>query len=136
MPEQFDIAARRHLGAAVALEAGGYLDDAGYHFGLVGENAVKYAVVTACGSLPRSLRQHFALPLRNAISNSAEVASVLMNGRLSLGLAQDIQNGSFNRRFDQWNIAIRYADSSHPVTTALVSAWRTDALALIGSGVP
>jgi hypothetical protein len=104
------------------------LDDAGYHFGLVGENAVKYAVVTACGFLPGSLKQHFARPLLDAIARSQDVATVLMNGRLSVVLAQDIQNGSFNHRFAKWNIAIRYADSSHPVTTALVSSWRADAL--------
>src|SRR4051794_13118464 len=44
MAEQFDIAAWRHHRVGETLEVMGELDDAGYHFGVCGENALKYAL--------------------------------------------------------------------------------------------
>jgi hypothetical protein len=135
MPEQFDIAARRHLDTAELLEREGMLDDAGYHYGLAGENAVKQSVVAACGALPRDLRKHFDTPLTKAVLNSLQVSAVLANGRLGGGLVSDIRAGAFESRFNQWNIRIRYADSNFPVDSRRVAAWKADAVALLNGGV-
>ena len=59
MAEQFCVAALRHLDTAELLEREGKLDDAGYHYGLAGETAVKHAVATACSFFPSDLRTHF-----------------------------------------------------------------------------
>ena len=135
MAERFDVAARRHLDSADLLEREGMLDDAGYHYGLAGETAVKQAVVVACGILPKSLKAHFDAPLRDAIARSQEVATLLTSGRLSGGLADDLRAGRFVSRFDKWSITIRYADSAFPVDAARVAAWRADALALLRGGI-
>jgi hypothetical protein len=135
MPEQFDIAARRHLDTAESLEIEGRLDDAGYHYGLAGENAVKQSIVTACGSLPKALRKHFDVGLRDAIQASQEVLGLLANGRLGGGLAADLQTGNIMFRFDKWDIRIRYADTDYPVDPGRVASWKADAIALLNGGV-
>ena len=131
MAERFDVAARRHLDTAELLEGEGMLDDAGYHYGLVGENAVKQSVVMVCGSLPADLRKHFSGDLIAAIQGSVLVAGLLTNGRLGGGLARDLHSGKFTGRFDKWGIHIRYADSHYPVTAKLVRTWKADAVALL-----
>lgn len=135
MADQFDIAARRHLDTAETLERDGKLDDAGYHYGLAGETAVKQSIKLACGSLPVALLRHFAVPLRDAIKSSTEVSNVLKSGRLGGGLAADLGAGLFESRFDNWNVRIRYADSDFPVNAALVATWKADAVALMKGGV-
>lgn len=47
MTERYDIAAERHHRVAAQLEANGETDDAAYHYGLVGENALKYGLLTS-----------------------------------------------------------------------------------------
>ena len=135
MPEQYDVAARRHLDTAESLEIGGRLEDAGYHYGLAGENAVKQSIVAACGNLPKALHRHFDVALRDAIQSSQQVLSLLANGRLGGGLARDLQAGNFTFRFDKWDIKIRYADSDWPVDPGRVAAWKADAIALLNGGV-
>jgi len=137
MPEQFDVAARRHLDTAELLEAEGRLEDAGYHYGLVGENAVKQSIVAACGPLTKrmGLFAHFDTPLKTAIQQSEDVSGVLASGRLSGGLAIEIAAGTFASRFDGWNINIRYADTDFPVDSRRVATWKADAIALLNGGV-
>lgn len=102
MPEQFDVAARRHLDTADILEAEGRLDDAGYHYGLVGENAVKQSIVAVCGPLTKKmgLFVHFDTALKAAIEQSQDVLGVLASGRLGGGLAAEMSAGTFASRFD------------------------------------
>jgi len=45
MTERYSVAAERHHRVAVRLEADGEIDDAAYHYGLVGENALKYGLL-------------------------------------------------------------------------------------------
>ncbi len=137
MPEQFDVAARRHLDTAEILEAEGRLDDAGYHYGLAGENAVKQSIVAACGPLTKEMRLfvHFDTALKAAIPKWLEVSGVLASGRLGGGLAADMKAGTFDSRFDGWNINIRYADTHFPVDPSRVAAWKADAVVLLNGGV-
>ncbi len=138
MAEQFCVAALRHLDTAELLEREGKLDDAGYHYGLAGETAVKHAVATACSFFPSDLRTHFnhrSKPLTEAILDSQAVTVVLENGRLGGGLARDLELRQFASRFDKWHINIRYADTDYPVNEALVAAWKADAVALLAGVV-
>lgn len=135
MPEQFDIAARRHFATAETLEAEGRLDDAGYHYGLAGENAVKQSCIAACGPLTKDLKQHFVGGLRQAIQLSQAVSGVLATGRLCGGLAADLRANTFASRFDGWDIQIRYAHTDFPVDSARVATWKADAIALLNGGV-
>ncbi len=135
MAERFDVAARRHLDTAEVLEDAGRIDDAGYHYGLVGETAVKHSIVLACGRLTPDLLKHFDRPLREAIQNSIAVIAVLNSGRLAGGLAKDLRTKQFASRFDQWRVTIRYADSAVPVTATRLAAWKADAIALLNGGV-
>ena len=135
MADRFDVAARRHLDTAEVLEDAGRIDDAGYHYGLVGETAVKHSIVLACGTLTPDLRRHFDQPLRDAIQTSSAIIAVLNSGRLGGGLARDLRASQFASRFDQWRVTIRYADSAVPVTGARLAVWKADAIALLNGGV-
>jgi hypothetical protein len=137
MAEQFDIAARRHLDTAEALERAGHLDDAGYHYGIAGETAVKQSIFLVSGPLPAAFKKHFHDGLRDRIvvGTDRDVAAVLNSGRLGGGLANDLQGGKFSSRFVNWHINIRYADTRYPVTTVLLAGWKADAIALMNGGV-
>lgn len=136
MGEQFDVAAFRHFETAEHLETGGHIDDAAYHFGLCGENAVKSAMREA------GLEQHWAsisnAALRNSpmrghwgdLSQRIQVAASDINlyaaGRRSTALR--VLSSTTTPSFVGWNIDIRYADPALvPVSSASVSLWKADA---------
>jgi hypothetical protein len=62
MVEQFGDAALRHLGTAELLEEEGRTDDAAYHYGLVGEMALKAALIKVLGQ-----------PLPNKLADTAKI---------------------------------------------------------------
>lgn len=133
MAEQFALAALRHLQTAELLESSGRTDDAAYHYGLAGENAVKQTLVSsgiAAIPLPHHLRKHFDTQLHTAIANAAAAITALASGRL----AADVQSGIFNQRFVGWSITIRYADTDYPVTAQNLAAWKADAVHLVNNG--
>lgn len=139
MAERFYVAAFRHLKTAGVLEKEGCVDDAGYHYGLAGEMAVKWALVKAgikvipdpgIKVIP-DLRKHFGGSLQRAVADSKEIMGVLKAGRLGGQLADDLNADTFKSRFYLWSINIRYADSCHPVDNDKLVAWKADAVALV-----
>jgi len=137
MAERFDVAARRHLDTAELLEREGMIEDAGYHYGLVGENAVKQSIVMACGGGPlsRVFWKHFGSGLHEALQTDLDAAVLLANGRLGGGLALDRIAGQFGSRFRYWHVNIRYADTAFPVQSTQIAAWKADAVALLNGGI-
>ncbi len=140
MPERFADAALRHLETAEVLENEGRRDDAAYHYGLVGETAIKAAVVAAVGSLPGTLKRHInesrRPSLQDEVARSAVVVACLASGRQGGALLSDINNGRLGRRFTDWTLNIRYADDDCcPVSESSLAVWKADAVALYNAGV-
>lgn len=145
MTEQYDIAAKRHRDVGEKLQTGRDLDDAGYHFGVSGENSVKYAleasgvvsawlaIGAAQGRTPRAslsntpMREHFP-SLKQFVMRTQSEISTYATGRLGMPISSYILDPSFANRFDNWDINIRYADTNcTPVTAAACADWHSDA---------
>lgn len=139
MAEQFDVAALRHLQSAARLEEAGQLDDAGYHYGIAGETAVKQSVVKAIGHLPKKLRKHInerGTTLQEAVKLYYQFNLVMSNGRLGGALARELANDTLVNRFVNWSLNIRYADTDHcPINQNNLMQWKSDAITLINAGV-
>jgi|GEM_PF-6527072 len=139
MVDRYDVAAVRHFKTAEILERGGRLEDAGYHYGLAGETAVK-AALTKCGvSIGRDLRKHFdgdgEKSLSEAVKRSVAITSLISTGRLGGALAKDLRTNQLKDRFRNWSIFIRYANDDYPVTIERLGIWRADAAKLVVEGV-
>ncbi|WP_156356091.1 hypothetical protein [Sphingomonas sp. Leaf22] len=144
MPEQFNIAAIRHLRTAEHLEAGGHTDDAGYHFGVCAENAVKCAMREAglesywASQGNQALRAspmfgHWSL-LGTKIANAASIINVHAQGRRANPLKQLSASGA--TVFADWSIDIRYADPTHvPIDGAKLHRWKHGAAQFVNSFV-
>lgn len=136
--EQFHIAAQRHFDSATFLESAGHNDDAGYHYGVSAENAVKNAMREAgleshwkmqgnAHFKNSPMRGHWA-GLQNRIAGAQHEMSLFANGRRAAPLLQLAAMGSV-ARFSDWHIDIRYADPIYtPVTQAKLIQWKADAL--------
>lgn len=140
MSERFADAALRHLETGDLLKDEGRTDDAAYHYGLVGETALKEAVIRALGSsLPKRLRSHLnhkTQPLQTLIVHDANLASLLRHGRLGGALGAELLQGLLVHRFAGWSLDIRYADSNYcPVGSSDLCIWQEDAVALYNNGV-
>ena len=141
MVEQFARAALRHLATAESLEDEGKLDDAGYHYGLVGEMALKSAAQLIYGpTLPQKLKFHInhgKVTLQDKIAKDLTFMNALRSGRFTGGLDSHLAAGTLQGCFAGWSINIRYADDGNcPVQAADVTAWRADAIALYNNGMP
>lgn len=139
MADQYGVAALRHLGTAEALEVKGRLEDAGYHYGIAGETAVKASLERAGVAINKEFWWHLDdkpnKSLLHAIQNSAQVLSLLASGRLGGGLVADLDAGVLTTRFAGWSIKIRYADTDFcPVDASNLAAWKVDAVALVYGG--
>ncbi len=151
MAEQYGVAALRHQRVAGSLELGAELDDAGYHFGVCGENALKYALwasgvesawicigatrgMSARASLRTTpMRGHFPTLATLVQQTQAEIA-LYATGRFSGPISAVVLSPSFSRRFSGWNINIRYADNQYtPVSSQTCAAWHADADDLVFS---
>ncbi|MCB4802629.1 hypothetical protein QO001_002181 [Methylobacterium brachiatum] len=152
MSEQYDLAAWRHQGTADHLLKNSEFDDAGYHYGIVGENALKHAMRSSgieayfLANPPQQrngrrrsgdplrgtpLRGHF--PSLQALAIQAQqVVSLYATGRVAAALQTEIGSAAFNTRFQSWSIDIRYASTTcTPVTQAVCDTWKKDAEDLI-----
>lgn len=140
MAERFADAALRHLETAEVLEIAGRIDDAAYHYGLVGEMSIKAAAVRVLGMpLPPPLHKHInhgrGQTLQTAVMRHAQILSALTAGRLGGALRAEIAAATLQARFPNWSLNIRYADSTHcPVLPTSVSQWKSDALVLYNAG--
>ena len=145
MAERHDVAAWRHLRVGELLVGLGEFDDAGYHFGVSGENSIKFALwasgvrsawIVTGAALGRSLaaslggtpcRGHFPTLHQLVHDARADIAANAV-GRYAAPIAAALLSSTFPSRFAGWNIDIRYADPAYtPVAEALCTAWRNDA---------
>jgi hypothetical protein len=145
MPENFAVAAERHLRVGELLFKAEEYDDAGYHFGVCGEILVKHALReagverewilsgAALGKSPKKtllstpMRRH--LPeLTSVMPNFQTEIALYMSGRFSPAVTSLILVPSFIARFGGWHIDIRYADPLYtPVDRATCQRWYDDA---------
>lgn len=136
LPEQYQIAAYRHFEAAELLDANSMRDDAAYHLGVSGENAIKYAMQAAGleahwdGSNIRKnnqpMRGHWGT-LQAKIDSERDNINLIATGRRSASLRSLVNSGPI-QQFLGWGIDIRYADSGLvPVSDADHTRWHSDA---------
>jgi hypothetical protein len=137
MTEQYEIAALRHFDVAELLLAQLHLDDAGYHFGIAGENALKHALQSAgmeqfwqnngVGPNKTPMRKHYP-HLEPSVVAEEQMILAHAQGRLASPLAQLISAPNHGSRFNNWSIDIRYADTiCTPVPAASCAQWQEDA---------
>jgi hypothetical protein len=137
MTEQYDVAAERHHRVAVHLHTVGELDDAAYHYGLVGENGLKDALHRSgvvgtwqrTGIKPRKspMGQHFP-KLHPQIQLFISDIRLHASGRVGAALYAVVSNPAFANLFQGWSIDIRYADTlCTPVNPADCQRWARDA---------
>lgn len=136
MPEQYQVAAYRHFEAAELLAANGMRDDAAYHLGVSGENAIKYAMQEAgleaywdgCGIKKRNqpMRGHWG-DLQAKVQQELGNINLFATGRRSAPL-QSLVNSGPVQQFSGWGIDIRYADSGLvPISAVDHERWHSDA---------
>jgi len=137
MVERYDVAAGRHLRVARHLERHGEIDDAAYHYGVVGEVAVKHAlrasgVESRWQSLKETpMRGHFP-SLQSKVSAVRADIAAFATGRLAGPIQREVLGPAFAGRYAGWHIDIRYADDAlTPVDRTRCAAWARDAEALI-----
>ncbi|MGB8840364.1 MAG: hypothetical protein WCC64_04775 [Aliidongia sp.] len=149
MAERFADAALRHLETAGVLEEEGRVDDSAYHYGLVGEMALKAALEKVLPKpLPQHLRRHInqqpkspphnrqPKSLQQQIAGDVSIMQMMRNGRLGGALGVELSQGFLDHRFVDWSLDIRYADDDHcPVKMTNLAVWKVDAIALYNSGV-
>lgn len=133
MPERYDVAAVRHLAVGEVLENRGDLDDAGYHYGLVGENAVKHALrasgveqvwLTARLRRNRTPMGRHVPGMHAALVDFQHDIEKHATGRLGGVLKTAVSDPTFAARLDGWSINIRYADDGcTPVNEADCRRW-------------
>lgn len=140
MPEQFQVAAYRHFKTAELLADNSMLDDAAYHLGVAGENAVKHAMQEAglevhwdavgINKNTQPMRGHWGRLQAKLVAEAATI-NLFSSGRRSAPLKRLIASGSITE-FSGWSIDIRYADSTLvPVSTADHQRWYDDAQAFL-----
>ncbi len=136
MPEQYQVAAYRHFEAAELLATNGMRDDAAYHLGVSGENAIKYAMQAAgleaywnsCGikQHQQPMRGHWGV-LQQKVENERNNINIFATGRRSAPLQNLVNSGTINQ-FSGWGIDIRYADCGLvPISEADHERWHSDA---------
>ncbi|MGQ9367003.1 hypothetical protein [Azospirillum sp. ST 5-10] len=137
MTERYDMAADRHLRVAERLERDNEIDDAAYHYGLVGENALKHALRASgveaawnsAGTNPfkTPMKRHFPA-LSPDILQCANDIRAYAAGRIGGALHSAVVEPSFLQRFRSWTMDIRYADDAcTPVSTVDCRRWGEDA---------
>lgn len=115
MAENYLVAAYRHFDDAELLRREARLDNAGHHYGVAGECAIKAVCVEEAGDRPA---KHFD-PVASRDLRGAAVANLSGHkGQRILAVLPQL--------FDGWSVHDRYADTGH-VAADQVDQWRTDA---------
>lgn len=128
MTEQYATAAQRHLRVGGKLLQQDELDDAGYHFGIAGECALKEGLRNA----GVTLRKHFPELRDDAKRKIKEMTSGFAFGRTSSPLHAIVGSPQFENIFERWKIEIRYADARcTPVTRDDCVLWQGHAEDLV-----
>lgn len=145
MSEQYLVAAKRHYDVGEMLMANGANDDAGYHFGLSGETAIKAMLQLSgietgwlgSGKSPRKTPMRSHLPqIKTLITMAQAEIQQYAQGRLAGEVTRVMLDPAFSARFDKWMISIRYADTQcTPVKDADCARWRRDALDMLESAL-
>lgn len=151
MVERYGRAAEQHIDAGDRLRLHNMLDDAGYHFGVSGENSVKYALEVsgmqskwvqdgAARGLSRNeslmgtpMRGHFPR-LKDLIVRVRSEIAINATGRHAAPILAKVLSTSFDSVFSGWDIQIRYADTTcTPISPADCTRWKADAEDLFSS---
>jgi len=140
MAEKYGFAALRHLRVGSRLLEQSEFDDAGYHFGVSGENSLKEALVI-CGlalkwkdtikkkDSPMSAHLPKITILIHALRDEIAVSAV---GRRGAAISAVVLDDDFPNRFLRWSIDIRYADDEcTPVSEEDCRKWELDAPILL-----
>lgn len=141
MNERYDVAAGRHQRVAEHLEGKGEFDDAGYHYGVAGENAVKNALrdsgveaawTKACRRLRETpMGRHFPT-LQDKVKDVQTEIQAFACGRLATSIQKEILGPDFPSRYQGWNLDIRYADRRYtPVDPKDCARWAQDTAELL-----
>lgn len=136
MTERYDVAANRHHRVGDRL-LDGEPDDAAYHYGLVGENALKHGLSSSgiadawatAGLKVRDSPMRKHLPnLTIAIQAFSSEIPLYAHGRIGAQIQAVVNDPAFADRFQGWSIDIRYADDQcTPVTQNDCERWARDA---------
>lgn len=137
MAERYDMAAERHQRVGARLEQLGETDDAAYHYGLVGENALKHALrqsgveaAWAAVGLARKktpMGKHFP-QLTSELADVSQFINVNATGPTGAQLASLVNDPNFANHFTDWSINIRYADDQHtPIAPQICRQWGDNA---------
>jgi len=115
MAENYLIAAQRHFNDGDLLKQAARLDNAGHHYGIAGECAVKAVCMEEVGNRPS---KHFDPdPSRDLRMAAVPNLSGLKGQRILLVLSG---------LFADWSVHDRYSNDGH-VQAAQVEQWRADA---------
>ena len=107
----------------------GHLDDAGYHFGVSGECALKCGMLKARINFPRN---HFPSLTKATKKTVTATVSAFATGRGSAAIFEIVNDPTFSQRFKGWSINIRYAARDcTPVQRADCDRWCKDASELV-----
>lgn len=135
--ERYDVAAERHHRVAELLVALNETDDAAYHYGLVGENALKHAL-RASGA-ERAWEEEGVEqkknPMKKHMPDSAALITALFEGNASYATGRYgekiwsvLAHPDFNDILNGWMLDIRYADARcTPVDSGDCRRWAQDA---------
>lgn len=115
------VAASRHYEDARLLKDSKRYDNAGYHFGLAAECAIKQKLLN-CGTRSNdpAIWKHWP--------ELKELAIIALNGRQAAPARMLVERGSFMQR---WHIAMRYSDNGD-VDQTQADRWQEDANEAIG----
>ena len=119
MAENFLIAAQRHFSDAELLRREIRLDNAGHHYGVAGECAVKAVCIEEAGVRPA---KHFDPNLQSDL-RAAAIAN--LSGHKGQRIRAVLAN-----LFLGWSVHDRYSVNGH-INSAQVELWREDARNLL-----
>lgn len=115
-------AAHRHYNDAVLLQNNQRRDNAGYHFGLAAECAVKHVLVRDCG-----LRSHEA-PWWQHFPDLRNDGLLHINSRQGAELRKLLEAPAY---MQEWNITMRYAENG-AIDAVRLQRWQTQANQALG----
>jgi hypothetical protein len=115
MADNFLVAAHRHFEDAELLRRETRLDNAGHHYGVAGECAVKAVCIEETGDRPI---KHFDPVAGRDLRGAAVVNLSGHKGQRVLAVLPQLFGG--------WSVHDRYSDTGH-VASGQVDQWRADA---------
>ncbi len=141
MAECYATAAIRHFEVGEILKEANRLDDAGYHFGICAETAIKNGLQEAgiaahwsstnIKNNKNPMKKHWN-DLGSSIHALVGDIQTYAQGRRAANIIKYSRDPNLISYFSTWKIDIRYADTTcTPVSATDVSTWESNALAIL-----